>query len=77
MSEIGFEEAMAKLEDEVRKLESGNMSLDESLASFEKALNLFKTCNEKLENAKQRVRQLTEGADGTVTDCPFDLSNET
>lgn len=70
---ITFEAAMEKLEGEVRRLESGSMTLDESLASFEEAIRLVKICNEKLEMAERRVRILTEGADGTVTDAPFEV----
>lgn len=68
-----FESAMAKLEDEVSRLEGGNMSLDESLSSFENAIRLVKICNEKLERAERKVRILTEGKDGALTDAPFDL----
>ena len=71
-----FEEAMQLLEDTVKKLESGVMSLDESLAAFEEAVKLVKICNEKLEAAEQKVRILTEGADGIVTDLPFDLNQD-
>ena len=70
-AKLTFESAMANLEEEVRRLESGNMSLEESLSSFEKAIKLVKICNEKLENAERRVRILTEGNDATTTDEPF------
>ena len=76
MKDIKFEEAMLKLEDEVRKLEGGNMTLDESINAFEEAIKLVKICNDKLENAQRRVRVLTEGDDGTVSDMPFDGKNE-
>lgn len=76
MKDIKFEEAMLKLEDEVRKLEGGNMTLDESINAFEEAIKLVKICNDKLENAQRRVRILTEGDDGTVSDMPFDGENE-
>ena len=76
MMEINFEEALKKLEGEVKKLEGGNMTLDESISAFEEAVKLVKICNEKLENAERRVRLLTEKADGTVTDIPFDTENE-
>lgn len=75
--DIKFEEALEKLEDSVRKLESGNMSLDDSLVTFEEAVKLVKICNDKLAGAEQRVRMLTESADGSISDVPFDLSNET
>ena len=76
MNDINFEEAILRLEDEVKKLESGNMTLDESITAFEKAVNLVKVCNEKLENAERKVRILVEGADGVVTDMPFDSEYE-
>lgn len=70
-----FEEAMLSLEDIVKKLEGGGLSLDESLASFEEAIKLVRFCNEKLEAAEQKVRILVEGADGLVSDAPFDADN--
>ncbi len=76
MKNISFEEAMIKLEGEVKKLEGGNMSLDESISAFENAVELVKICNEKLENAERRVRLLTEDANGQVTDVPFDTDYE-
>ena len=76
MKEINFEEALAKLEGEVKKLESGNMTLDESISAFEEAVKLVKLCNERLESAERRVRILTEMPDGLVTDLPFDSENE-
>lgn len=73
---IKFEEALETLEEIVKKLESGSLSLDESLESFEEAIGLVKICNEKLESAEQKVRMLTEEQDGTVTDVPFDVDDE-
>ena len=75
--DISFESAIEKLEHEVKKLEDGNMSLDESLESFESAVKLVKICNEKLEAAERRVRILVEGADSEVTDREFDGKDET
>lgn len=69
--EIKFEEAFAALEESVKKLESSELTLDESISSFEEAMRLVKICNQRLESAEERVRILTEGADGTVTDMPF------
>lgn len=77
MTEINFEEAIKKLEDEVKRLENGNMSLDESIASFEEAVKLVKICNEKLEKAERKVALLAEMSDGTVTDLPFIIDDET
>lgn len=76
MKDIKFEDAMIKLEGEVKKLESGNMTLEESIASFEEAVRLIGVCNNHLDNAERRVRLLTESADGSITDVPFDLGDE-
>lgn len=76
MKEMNFEEAIAKLESEVKRLEGGNMSLDESISAFEEAVKLVKVCNERLEKAERRVRLLTEGTDGVITDVPFDSVDE-
>ncbi len=75
---MNFEEAMLALDDIVKKLETGALSLDDSLKAFEDAVHLVKLCNEKLEAAEQKVRILTETEDGSMTDLPFDASeNET
>lgn len=76
MKDINFESAMERLEGQVKKLESGNMTLDESIAAYEEAIKLIRVCNEKLENAERRVRILTESEDGSVTDMPFDPTDE-
>lgn len=70
--DMSFEEAMIMLDSEVKKLEGGNMTLEESLAAFESAVGLIKVCNEKLNSAEKYVRILTEGPDGTITDTSFD-----
>ena len=74
---LKFEEAMLSLEDIVKKLENGGLSLDESLAAFEQAVKLVKFCNEKLEAAEQKVKMLVENADGVITDVPFDSEDAT
>ncbi len=76
MSEIKFEELIEKLENEVKKLEAGDISLDDALVSFEKAIGLVKECNEKLENAERRVRLLVDSVNGTVTDKEFDVNTD-
>ena len=74
--DMKFEEAMQLLEDIVKKLESGSLSLDESLSAFEEAVGLVKLCNERLEDAEQKVRILTTSAGGEITDLPFDIKND-
>lgn len=77
MKNMKFEDAMIELESKVKKLESGSLTLDESITAFEEAVKLIRVCNKQLENAERRVRMLTEGNDGSVTDVPFEIENET
>ena len=68
---IKFEEAMARLEEAVRLLEGGALSLDESIEKYEEALKYVRICNEMLEKAEQKVKILTKSPDGTISDRPF------
>ena len=74
--EMSFESAMTELENTVRLLENGEMSLDESIAAFEKAVSLVGICNEKIQTAEGRVKILTEGKDGSITDTPFSVKDD-
>lgn len=76
MKEMSFEEAMERLEDTVRRLEDGSMPLNASMEAFEEAVRLSRYLNETLEDAKQRVRVLTKGADGSVSDSAMDAADE-
>lgn len=69
---MSFEDAIIKLEDSITKMEAGSLTLDESIEEFEKALAYIKLCENKLTAAKERVRIMTEGSDGSITDMPFD-----
>ena len=73
---IKFEDAIERLEEIVRKLESGAPELDEAISLYEEAVKLSKLCNEKLEAAEQKVRLLVSSPDGTVTDKAFVGTNE-
>ena len=68
---VTFEEAVARLEQIVRSMEEGKLSLDDSLKAFEEGISLVRFCNGKLDNAEQRVRILLAGEDGTVGEKPF------
>ena len=70
---VTFEESMRALDEAVSKLESGSLTLDESLATFEEAVKLIMVCNEKINSAEQKVKMLIQNADGSVTDAPFDV----
>jgi exodeoxyribonuclease VII small subunit len=56
--EMSFEESLTELEGIVDKLETGQLSLDESLMLFEKGIKLVRECNTKLKRAQQKVEKL-------------------
>ncbi len=68
---ITFEEAVARLEQIVRAMEEGKLSLDDSLKVFEEGIALVRLCNGKLDSAEARVRILLAGADGALSEAPF------
>lgn len=57
---MSFEEALEELEATVAQLEAGELTLEESLALFERGQKLAALCNRQLEQASLRVEQLTE-----------------
>lgn len=61
-----FEAAIARLEEIVHLLESGNAPLDVSLSLYEEGVALVRLCNTRLDNAQQRVKILTVGEDGAM-----------
>ncbi len=65
---MSFEAAIARLEEIVRALESGRTMLDESLSLFEEGVSLVKLCNERLDGAEQKIKMLTFGPDGSVSE---------
>lgn len=66
-----FEEAYAELETIVEQMESGSATLDESLALYERGMNLSRHCASLLDEAQLRVSQLRDDADGRVRVEPF------
>lgn len=70
MADKKFETALERLETIVKKMESGEMSLDESLKAFEEGTKLSRFCMNKLDQAEQTVEKLLrEGGDILAT--PF------
>jgi len=59
-----FEKNLNELEGLVKKLEAGELSLDDSLKQFEKGIKIARECQESLSNAEQRIQILTENTDG-------------
>ncbi len=57
-----FEKSLDELESLVTRMEQGEMSLDDSLKSFERGIALYRSCQTTLEQAELKVRQLSDPA---------------
>lgn len=62
--ELKFEEAIADLEQVVEQLESGDLSLEDSLAAFEKGVGLVRYCNQRLSEVEKKVELLVKDKEG-------------
>jgi len=63
---MSFEEALAELEQIVRRLEAGQVKLDEAIEFYERGARLKQHCEQKLNEAQQRVDRIVIGPDGSV-----------
>lgn len=70
-----FETALKKLEDVVKKLEGGEISLDESLRAFEEGVKMAVFCSKKLDEAEKKVELLLKKKDGGFEKEPFRLED--
>ena len=70
---LSIEEAMERLESLVRAMESGQMPLDELIASYEEGVKLASLCQEKLDAAAKKIQLITKNASGppTLEDFPL------
>ncbi len=55
-----FEDALAELEKIVATMEAGQLPLEESLAAYKRGTELLKFCQQKIQDAEQQVRILSE-----------------
>lgn len=70
-----FEQSMQALEELVGRMEAGQMSLEESLAAYERGVGLYRRCQAALEQAELRVRLLSDP--GNPDDArPFDIGDD-
>lgn len=62
-----FEASLKELETIVKRLEDGDMPLEESLKLFEAGVRLSRECKERLSNAERRIEVLMKEADGSIS----------
>jgi exodeoxyribonuclease VII small subunit len=76
MAEKKFEAALARLEEIVAELESGELGLEQSLKLFEEGVKLARVCNARLEEAERKVEVLLKDKNGKMTAKPFEEKEE-
>jgi exodeoxyribonuclease VII small subunit len=70
--EMKFEAALDRLDEIVKKLEDGEMSLEDSLKLFEEGVRLSRLCDQKLQAAERRIEILLKDQEGGATTLPFE-----
>lgn len=73
---LSFEEALAKLENIVRELESGRIKLDDAVCAYENAVKLKKLCTDKLNAAALKVEKIEINKDGVLSTSLLDNVEE-
>ncbi|HEX2794633.1 MAG TPA: exodeoxyribonuclease VII small subunit [Croceicoccus sp.] len=73
IADLSYEQALKALEDVVRRLESGDVALDESITLYERGEKLRAHCQSRLDAAQARIERIVAGPDGVPTGTrPFD-----
>ena len=73
LSQMSFEQALKALEEVVRRLETGEVPLEESIDLYERGEELRKLCQARLDTAQARIEKIVAGPDGKAVGTePFD-----
>ena len=76
MKELKFEQALNKLENTVKEMEEGSVSLDKSLELFEEGVKLAKFCSAKLREVEKKVEILKKDVNGVTYKESFELNEK-
>jgi exodeoxyribonuclease VII small subunit len=75
IADMTFEQALKALEDVVRRLETGEVPLEESISLYERGEQLRQLCQARLDAAQARIEKIVAGPDGRPTGAvPFDAA---
>jgi len=72
VDDINFDSGLKKLEAIVQRLDTGELSLEESLKVFEEGIGLVNILTKKLDEAEKKIETLTQNEDGSVVISEFD-----
>lgn len=70
--EVKFEDQLKRLEDIVGRMESGDLTLDESLKLYEEGVKLSQSCSKRLDEAQKRIDVLLRTSSGELAAVPAD-----
>jgi exodeoxyribonuclease VII small subunit len=73
---IRFEEAMLDLEEVVKKLETGEVPLEDAISLYKKGMELSSFCHEKLQNAEKQLISIIDQNDNKVEFNPVQGTNK-
>jgi len=71
-----FEKAMGQLEDIVRELESGDLTLENAMKKFEEGMKLSKYCSRLLDETEKKITLLMADEDGNIQEKPLDEGSD-
>ncbi|MFA6308500.1 MAG: exodeoxyribonuclease VII small subunit [Clostridia bacterium] len=71
-----FESALTDLEKIVQNLENGDLTLDESIAAFQKGIELSRYCSKELNSAEKKISVLLEDEKGNIEKKNFSDKEE-
>ena len=72
---LSFEAALKELEGIVKRLEDGEVDLEDSIALYERGQSLKSHCEKKLKAAESRLEKIVHGVGGAVGSEPLDLGS--
>ncbi|MEM6339122.1 MAG: exodeoxyribonuclease VII small subunit [Pseudomonadota bacterium] len=73
IEKISFEDALAELEEIVRKIDTGQENLADAVDSFERGVLLKKHCEKMLKDAKLKIEKITSSGEGKIKTTEVDL----
>lgn len=76
IDELSFEEALSKLEEVVRDLEKEDISLEDSMVKFEAGIKLSSHCLRKLNEAEEKIEELTRSEDGKLVTKELEVNTD-
>ena len=73
---LSFEDALLKLENIVRELESGRIKLDDAVTAYEQAVKLKQFCEQNLQAAQLKIEKIEIAPDGEIKTAPLAAMDE-